>query len=60
MPIETEMDLEQALEEFHLLAEAAGDTPDGERRRALEGEIEAWFARHPGTMRPAKPEGSIV
>lgn len=60
MPIETEQDLERALKEFHSLAEAPGDTPDRQRRQSLEGEIEAWFARHPAAMRPAKPEGSVV
>jgi hypothetical protein len=60
MPIETLEELEQALADYHAVAEASDDSPDGRRRRELEGEIDHWYLTHPDTLRPAKPEGSVA
>ncbi len=58
MPITSEQDLERAVQEFQRLTDASEDSADGRRRRVLDADIKAYYARCADTLRPGKPPSS--
>jgi hypothetical protein len=55
MPINNEKELEQAVAEYQRLAEAPAGSPEEMRRRDLDADIKAFYARCSDEMRVAKP-----
>ncbi|WP_162937360.1 hypothetical protein [Indioceanicola profundi] len=55
MPIETEQDLERAVQEFQQLRDAPDDSDQGRRKQELDAEIKAYYLQHAEDMRAAKP-----
>lgn len=55
MSIESEQELEQAVQEFQRLRDAQEGSEEGRRRSVLDADIKSYYARCADTMRPAKP-----
>ncbi|WP_042691859.1 hypothetical protein [Azospirillum sp. B506] len=55
MSIESEQDLERAVQEFQSLGDAPDGSEEGRRRSVLDADIKAYYARCANTMRPGKP-----
>ncbi|WP_376959429.1 hypothetical protein ABNQ39_05680 [Azospirillum sp. A26] len=55
MPIESEQELEQAVQEYQRLSDAPEESEEGRRRSVLDADIKSYYARCADTMRPAKP-----
>lgn len=55
MPIETEKDLERAVQEFQELRNAPDDSDKGRRKQELDAEIKTYYQQHAEDLRMAKP-----
>lgn len=55
MPINTERDLERAVEEFQRLSDAPAGSQEERRRRELDAEIKAFYVQNMDELRVAKP-----
>ncbi|WP_168220357.1 hypothetical protein [Azospirillum thermophilum] len=55
MTINSETELERAVAEFQRLSSAPDDSEEGRRRRDLDADIKAYYAKCSDEMRPAKP-----
>ncbi|MBP2298330.1 hypothetical protein [Azospirillum picis] len=58
MPINSENELERAVQEFQRLSDAPDDSEEARRRSVLDADIKAYYARCADTLRPAKPPAS--
>lgn len=56
MPIETEQELERAVQEFQTLRDAPEDSAEGQRRAVLDADIKAFYLTNAEDMRKAKPQ----
>lgn len=55
MPIGSDQELEQAVQEFQSLRHAPDGSGEGRRRQELDAEIKAYYQTHAEDLRPAKP-----
>lgn len=55
MPINSEAELERAVQEYQRLSEAPDGSQEGRRRQTLDADIKAYYAQCSDAMRPAKP-----
>ncbi|HYD32810.1 MAG TPA: hypothetical protein VEB64_18380 [Azospirillaceae bacterium] len=55
MPIDTEAEFEQAIQEFQRLRDAPEQSPEGRRRAELDAEIKAYYQLHASDLRPSRP-----
>jgi hypothetical protein len=56
MPIRTEQELEQAVQEFQRLGGGDISAADADRRDNLNADIQAYYAIHAESLRKARPE----
>ncbi|HET8726444.1 MAG TPA: hypothetical protein VFO41_02945 [Alphaproteobacteria bacterium] len=56
MKITTGEELEQAVQEYGRLKDAAENTPDADRRDELNAAISRYYLDHKDELRKAKPE----
>ncbi|CAO3445732.1 hypothetical protein [Azospirillum sp.] len=55
MPINSDQDLERAVQEFQRLSDAPEESEEGRRRSVLDADIKAYYAQCANTLRPGKP-----
>lgn len=58
MPINSQDELERAVQEFQTLSDAADESQEGKRRQVLDADIKAYYAQCSDAMRPGKPPRS--
>ena len=55
MPINSDQDLERAVQEFQRLSDAPDESEEGRRRSVLDADIKVYYAKCANTLRPGKP-----
>lgn len=55
MPINSDQDLERAVQEFQRLSDAPDESEEGRRRSVLDADIKEYYAQCANTLRPGKP-----